>query len=250
VIGINDFGIRSMLVPQFFLLLLAGLVLDGTLRVPRPGVRVLLAVLLALGLVSTAYQAVLLRLYLPVEDKLQRRNLGGLAERNMALREVLGELDARSPKNAVVQYDTQQPRDFFNFAQLLNTPRQTANATSECVVVFGGDPGPCAEIKAELARLYVEPQGLVDKVQVEDASVARATCRRLGIDELVATQWDPVWRAKLGWAWTLPVVVATERVRVVWIAAASGYDWGLWSHAARLVNAFFAVKRMEGKAGA
>ena len=78
-----------------------------------------------LGIAGTVYQAVLLRLYLPVQDRLQRQNLGGLGERNMALREVLAGMEDRTPKDAVVQYNTDQPRDFFNFAQLLNTPRQT-----------------------------------------------------------------------------------------------------------------------------
>ncbi len=215
VIGTNDFGIRSMLVPQFFLLLLAGLLLDGTIKVSRRSVRWVLGGAMAVGLVGTVYQAVLLRLYLPVEDRLQRQNLGGLAERNMALREVLHDLDARSPKMAVVQYDTQQPNAFFNFAQLLNTPRQTANGMPECDVVFGGDLGPCEGIKAELARLYLEPAGDVAGSKVEDASEARESCRRLGVNELVATEWDPIWRAREGWVWTLPVITETSRVRVV-----------------------------------
>jgi hypothetical protein len=215
VIVTNDFGMRSMLVPQFFLLLLAGLLFDGTIKVSRRSVRWVLGGALAVGLVSTAYQAVLLRLYLPVEDRLQRQNLGGLAERNMALREVMHDLDARSPKMAVVQYDTQQPNAFFNFAQLLNTPRQTANWMPECAVVFGGDPGQCEGIKAELARLYLEPTGDVAGSKVEGASDARESCRRLGVNELVATEWDPIWKAREGWAWTLPVITETSRVRVV-----------------------------------
>ena len=215
VIGTNDFGIRSMLVPQFFLLLLGGVLLDGTIKVSRRSVRWALGVTLAVGLVGTVYQAGLLRLYLPVEDRLQRQNLGGLAERNMALREVLHDLDVRSPRMAVVQYDTQQPSAFFNFAQLLNTPRQTANGVPGCAVVFGGDRGPCEGIKAELARLYLEPGGYVAGTKVEDASEARESCRRLGVGELVATKWDPVWRAKEGWVWTLPAIAATESVRVV-----------------------------------
>jgi len=215
VIVTNDFGMRSMLVPQFFLLLLAGLLLDETIKISRRSVRWALGGALAVGLVSTTYQAVLLRLYLPVEDRLQRQNLGGLAERNMALREVLHDLDARSPKMAVVQYDTEQPSVFFNNAQLLNTPRQTANAVAECAVMFGGDPGRCVGIEAELARLYLEPMGYVAGSVVEGASEARESCRRLGVNELVATEWDPIWRAKEGWVWTLPVITETSWVRVV-----------------------------------
>jgi len=35
------------------------------------------------------------------------------------------------------------------------------------------------------------------------------------VGELVATEWDPIWRAKEGWVWTLPVITETSRVRVV-----------------------------------
>jgi hypothetical protein len=41
----------------------------------------------------------------------------------MALREVVRDLDIRTGRAAVVQYDTQRPGNFFNFAQLLNAPR-------------------------------------------------------------------------------------------------------------------------------
>ena len=215
VIGVNDFGIRSMLVPQFFLLLLAALLFDGTIKISRRSVRWGLGVTLAVGLIGTVYQAALLRFYLPVEDRLQRQHVAGLAERNMALREVLHDLDERSPKMAVVQYDTQQPSDFFLYVQMMNTPRQIANAIPVCGFAFGGDPRPCNGIRAEVARLYLEPAGYVPGVKVEDASEARESCRRLGVGELVATQWDPVWRAREGWAWTLPVVAETSRVRVV-----------------------------------
>ena len=154
VIGTNDFGIRSMLIPQFFLLLLGGLLMDGTIGIGRRSLKVGLVGLMLLGVAGTVYQAGLLRLYLPVQDGLQRQNLGGLGERNMALRKVLAGLEYGTPKDAVVQYNTDQPRDFFNFAQLLNTPRQTVNAMPECDVAFGGDPGPCEGIKAEVKILY------------------------------------------------------------------------------------------------
>ncbi len=217
VIGTNDFGIRSMLIPQFFLLLLAGLILEGASEfgVSRRSVRLVLGVFLVLGVMGTAYQAVLLRFYLPVQDRLGRQNLAGLAERTMALREVVGELDARASKGAVVQYDTQVPRDFFNYAQLLHTPRQIANAFPECDVAFGGDPGPCEAIKKELAGLFLEPGGLATGIEAKSAEEARQSCRRLGVDELVVTRWDPVWGAKASWVWGLPVLASTDRVRVV-----------------------------------
>ncbi len=113
VIGMNDFGIRSMLVPQFFLLLLASLLLDGTIKISRHSVKWLLGVTMAVGLVGTVYQAVLLRLFLPVEDRLHRQNFAGLAERNMALREAMHDFEEHTPMMTVVQYDTQQAEHIF-----------------------------------------------------------------------------------------------------------------------------------------
>jgi hypothetical protein len=82
-------------------------------------------------------------------------------------------------------------------------------------VAFGGDPGPCKGIQGELARLYLEPGGLVAGVKVEAAEEARHACHRLGVDVLVVTRWDPVWGAKGSWVWGLPVSASTDRVRVV-----------------------------------
>jgi hypothetical protein len=216
VIGANDFGMRSALVPQFFLLLLAALLLDGTIKISQRSVRWVLGVTMAVGLIGTIYQAVLLRFFLPVEDRLQRQNLAGLAERNMALREVMRDFEERSPKMTVVQYDTHQPNNpYFTSVQVMNTPRQVANAMLECNVAFGGDIGPCEGIKAEVARLFLQPAVHFPGAKVEDAVEARESCRKLGVGELVATKWDPVWKARDGWVWTLPVVAETSQVRVV-----------------------------------
>ncbi len=156
VIANNDFGIRSMLIPQFFLLLLGGLLLDGTMKVSRRWVRVMLGISIAVGLAGTAYQAILLRLYLPTQDRQGRQNLGGISERNMALREIRQGIERHTPAGAVLQFNPVQPKYFFNFSQLLNTPRQIVNMSPECAVGFGGDANQCARINQELAHLYME----------------------------------------------------------------------------------------------
>jgi len=127
----------------------------------------------------------------------------------------LAQIEKKTPKNAVVQYNTDQPRNFFNFAQLLNTPRQTVNAMPECDIAFGGAPGPCEGIKAGVRMLYEGPGDSGSGPEAEDAVEALRTCGRLGVEALVVTKWEPVWRAKGSWVWSLPVVAATERVRVV-----------------------------------
>ncbi len=212
----NDFGFRSMLIPQFFLLLLAATLVDGGMRAPGRAVRILLISSLAIGAAGTIYQALQLRLYLAVEDRHGRQGMAGLAERNMALRDAFSRMDGKVSKASVVQYNTQQPNEYFVYSALINLNRQTVSAMPKCDTTFGGDPAYCAEIEAGIARLYEQ------RAKAEHAAAttvgdteARALCSRLGIDDLVATRWDRVWQEREGWVWRLPMVLETANVRVM-----------------------------------
>ena len=211
----NDFGFRSMLIPQFFLLLLAAVLADGGMRAPGRTVRVWLMASLVIGVAGTAYQALQLRLYLPVEDRLGRQGLEGLGERNMALREAFSRLDEKVSRDSVVQYNTQQPNEYFVYSALINLNRQTASGMPECDTVFGGDPAFCAGLEAGIARLYEQPAKTETVATMVGDTEARALCSRLGIDDLVATRWDRVWQEHEGWVWRLPMVLETANVRVM-----------------------------------
>ena len=210
VISNDDFGMRSTLIAQFFLLLLAVCWWEGAFGATGRTMRATMMAMLWIGLAGTVYQAVVLRAYLPVEDKLDRPDEAGLSERAMALRRAFDAMDQRVPKTAIIQFNTGQPSDFFHYAQVMQAGRQMANALPECAAAFGGDASACPGIQASVARLFTPVAG---RALPEDG--ARIECGRLGASDLVATRWDGVWFDPEGWVWKLPAVVDTGDVRVV-----------------------------------
>jgi hypothetical protein len=212
VIGTNDFGMRSMLIPQFFLLLMAAVLMDGEYKKLGNDPKLFLKLFLTMGLAATTYQAVMLRIYLTVENKFTAIDYKRLAERNMALRLAFSRMEGQVPQDAIVQYDTDQQHVFFNYSAIANLNRQTVNAFPDCDTAFGGDFARCDEIKSKLARLFGHLPAAPSSV---DSAEARQLCTSLGINDLVATRWDNVWQAKSGWVWTLPAKVETPDVRVI-----------------------------------
>jgi hypothetical protein len=210
VIEYNDFGFRSILIAQFFLLLLAVRWREGAFGLVRRPVRVVMLAMVWIGVAGTVYQAIELRVYLPVEETLGRVDEAGLSERAIALRRGFDAMDRRIPETAVVQFNTEQPSDFFRYAQVLQVRRQVANALPECASAFGGEASACSEIQKSVARLFTPVAGAA-----LSGAQARVECGSLGVDDLVATRWDRVWFDRQGWVWTLPAVVDTGDVRVV-----------------------------------
>ena len=242
VVANNDFGMRSVLIAQFFLLLLAVRWFEGglgggdsvlqvsplPLRLPPVaqgrvemtvfggrGLRVGMLAMLWVGVAGTVYQAVLLRVYLPVEERLGRVETVGLAERAMAWRKGFAEMDGRIPKAAVIQFDTEQPNDFFDYAQILTAGRQLGSGLPVCAAAFGGDPAGCWTVADGVTRLFGGPDRGMDRGVGLSATGAQAECGGLGVDDLVATRWDRAWADRAGWVWKLPAVVDTGDVRVL-----------------------------------
>jgi hypothetical protein len=212
----NDFGTRSVLVAQFFLLLLAVRWFEGGLagfgaRGSAPRLRVAMLAMLWIGVAGTAYQAVLLRVYLPVQQRLGNPELAGLAERAMAWRTGFAEMDRRLPEDTVIQFNIAQPNDFFNYAQILFAGRQMANALPVCAAAFGGDPAQCVGVLQGVAMLYPPSGGGTAPA----ADAARAECARLGVDDLAATRWDEAWADHASWVWELSAVLDTGDLRVL-----------------------------------
>ena len=219
VIANNDFGIRSILIVQFFLLLLAVRWCEGGFgETGRAMCRVAVG-MVCLGLAGTVYQVALLRVYLPVEEQMGRPVANGLSEEAMALRRAFAEMDVRIPKDAVVQFNTVQPGDYFHDAQILPVGRQVAAAFPDCPAAFGGEASRCDGVEAGVQAFFA-PQIMTFLVSPGDerrspAEAARAMCSQLGIDYLIATQWDSVWADRTGWVWGLPAAVDRGDVRVV-----------------------------------
>jgi hypothetical protein len=216
VIANNDFGIRSILIAQFFLLLLAVRWGEGAFGVVNRSLHVAMLAMVWIGLAGTVYQVAGLRLYLPLEDRLGRPDEAGLAERAMAWRHGFDTMDARIPKGAVIQFDTAQPSDYFRYAQLMQAGRQMATAFPQCASVFGGDVSACPGIEQGAARLFSLKAGAA-----LSATEAQAECSRFAIDDLVATRWDAVWLDSKGWVWKLPAVLDTGDLRVLNCVAAA-----------------------------
>ncbi len=242
----NDFAMRSILIAQFFLLLLAVVWWEGGFASTNRFLRGAMLSMAWIGLAGTVYQAVALRVYLPVEERLGRAEVDGLAERAMAVRLGFDAMHRRVAKNAVVQVDTAQPGEFFYLAEVMQAGRQMASATPGCGVAFGGDAGACQGVEQGVARLFAadSSRGPLPSTSLElppgpsprgassdqtlrgpisgdtlSASQARDECARLGVDDLVATRWDAVWSDPRGWVWTLPAVANTGEVRVLVCAA-------------------------------
>jgi hypothetical protein len=187
-----------------------------------------------IGLAGTIYQGIALRVYLPVEERLGRVEVDGLAERAMAVRLGYDAMHKRVTENAVVQYNTAQPGEYFVLAQAIQAGRQMASATPGCSAAFGGDVSACKGVELGVARLYsldsspdLPPEGSSPGASSDKkgrgaasgialtAAGARDQCGRLGVDDLIATRWDAVWGDPRGWVWTLPVVADTHEVRVL-----------------------------------
>jgi hypothetical protein len=234
----NDFAMRSILIAQFFLLLLAVVWWEGGFAATNRFLRGAMLAMAWIGLAGTIYQVIALRVYLPVEERLGRAEVDGLAERAMAVRLGFDAMHRSVAKNAVVQYNTAQTGEFFYLAEVMQAGRQMASAQPGCSAVFGGDVGACKGVEQGVARLFsadsspndslgvlpgntppgtLSDKGLLGSASGEalSASEARDQCVRLGVDDLIATRWDAVWGDPRGWVWTLPAVVDTHEVRVL-----------------------------------
>lgn len=212
LISNNDFGWRSILIAQFFLLLLAVRWCEGAFGSTKGSARAVMQAMLWAGTAGTVYQAVQLRLYLPAEEMLGRVDKSGLADRAMALRRGFDEMDRRVPKDAVVQFNIAQPSEFFRYAQILHATRQMGSAIPGCGAAFGGEPSRCNDVEQAVKRLFFLDNASNSALS---ATVASAECGKLGVDYLLATRWDVVWSDTKGWVWRLPAIVDTGGVRIV-----------------------------------
>lgn len=216
-IATNDLGWRCFLPAQLILVLWgATLVHDwwfhdssvASQTVPGWWVRGMLATLLIVGVVSTAYQVFMLRMF-PV--LLDRGAIVGLSwvganqkqefgKRAYALRSVYEVLDAQLPPSAVLQSN---PPTEDLILHMLYSDRDSAAGDGQCGTDFGGDANVCNSRLRKLDSLFEFPDG----------SYLDATCQEYGIDALVVEDLDPVWRDPTSWIWRQRPTVANNYVR-------------------------------------
>ena len=215
----NDLGWRCFLPAQLVLLLWAAILVHdwwfhGATGETQPGsrlwVRGTLATLMILGLLGTAYQVFMLRMFPILSD---RGEIAGLSwvdsdrefgKRAYALRSAYKALDGQLPLSAILQSN---PLTVHPILHMLYSGRDAAAATPAgdppCGTAFGGDPGVCALRLQKLAPFFEFPDG----------SNLDAACREYGIDAIVVENSDRVWQRPSSWIWTRQPVVANDYVR-------------------------------------
>jgi len=214
-IGTNDLGWRCFLPAQLVLLLWgATMVHDWWFHgpsvepqpAPRPWARRALATLLILGILGTAYQVFMLRMFPVLVDRGAIRGQSWVApgrqfgKRTYALRSAYEVLDAQLPSSAVLQSN---PSREYPILHMLYSGHDAAAGDGKCGTDFGGDAGVCALRLQKLAGLFEFPDG----------SYLDATCQEYGIDAVVVEASDRVWREPSSWVWSRRPVVANNYVR-------------------------------------
>ncbi len=244
VININDFGLRSALIPQFCLLLVATLffaelpetrpsaarfnhsshlshnssLLEGSLRsdyatAPSQGVRRVLYSMMVLGFLACVYQATIIRIYLPLVESRQFPLSSyvyvypEMSRKLFAMRTAYGELDRKIPAEAVLQYNPYRGENYFLWANMMAAGHQLAAGEPECGADFGGDPTKCPGMLRAIVKMFAWP--------APSAQELKATCERLGIDYAVGSVEDDAWSDAEGWVWHSPLIVAEPGIRIV-----------------------------------
>jgi hypothetical protein len=225
VISNNDFGYRAVMLPQFFLLLLAADML-GSWWIPGKVCAVpatlckrrLLYSLLVLGLAGSIYGALLLRAWLPIETPRVQNGFSQLPKDAFEIREAFASLNRVASKDAVVAFRPIDPildrnnvvvfpSEFYQRLLVMNAGRQILNAERECATHFGGDPAECPVIQAATVQLYASP--------APSAEWARDYCSQFGVQYLVISHRDPDWDSDTGWPVTLPSVAREPGFRIL-----------------------------------
>lgn len=216
----NDLGWRCFLPAQLILLLWGATLFyemfgDRQLQrssvtakpMPRPMVRAALVTLLILGVLGTAYQVFMLRMFPVLADSgaiagpswiAPNRQFG---KRAFALRSAYEALDAKVPPSAVVQSN---PFSADLILHMLYSGHDAAAGDGACGTDFGGDASTCAQRLQTLAPLFELPDG----------SALDAACREYGINAIVVEDLDRVWHEPSSWVWSRTPVVVNAYVRV------------------------------------
>jgi hypothetical protein len=227
VVDTNDFGWRVALFVQFSLLLLASELIAGWACARRERgtpancadlpqtrsklLRWLAYATLAIGLVTTASQALVLRFLFPlaaahpvIEPDVDAARLA-----HTSYISFLGyaKLDASIPRDAIVQYDPAEAWPYGVAVNMREIGRQTAifSDHQDCGSLWGGDPAGCQPMRRDLEAIF----------QGATSQQARETCARYGIGYLVARVYDRAWNDKNGWVWKLKPIVADPDFRAL-----------------------------------
>jgi hypothetical protein len=228
VLETNDFGWRAALLLQFPLLLLASDLITSwrcancKLNAPAncagltyktPGwLRSLATLTILFGIISTVYQALMMRFTLPLVDAAHARLVHDPVAGNLAHNAYISylgyaQLDATISRDATVQANPDNANQFWQLVDWTGINHQTVIASDKqgCGSEFGGDPSGCSAMAAAVDSLFKNGT----------AEQARITCHQFGIEYLVAKIYDAAWNDKNGWVWKLSPAVADEEFRAL-----------------------------------
>ncbi len=227
ILKTNDFGWRGALLLQFPLLLLGSEVTtswkiaDSKLSVPADysglphntpqWLRSVAAFALVLGVIGTLYQVLILRFYTSFAGA--NMHAGQKPTSNNPFHNAYistygyAQLDRSIPRNAIVQFNPRSSNLLVSAVDFLGIDHQVAIASDQqgCGSELGGDPSGCPGMAAAIDSLF----------NGATAEQARTTCHLYNIQYLVARIYDPAWKDKSGWVWTLSPVVAQEEFRAL-----------------------------------
>ena len=227
VINVNDFGMHSALFVQFPLLLLASELMisrrfqknkgcepDHSTILPHHTphwLRSLAALAILLGVFSTVYKAVTMRFILPLYESFTSNvtnpEIHSLSHKAYFSSIGYARLNASIPHNSAVQFNPARPNSWWPMVDILGVEHQIVISSDKpmCGAELGGDPSGCPAMAAAIDALFAGAS----------AEQARTTCRNLGIDFLVSNVYDPAWKDKQSWVWTLKPVVSDPEFRAL-----------------------------------
>jgi hypothetical protein len=246
VISNNDLSFRGVEIAQFILLVwgaaqLAGGDLEAHHTAPstessipisvtgRPfQVSWLTGLLLFFGFVGSAYQLAMLRFYLYGSDHygwtnpvIPQSEFGGrLGAINQQLRYAYVALDHVLLPSAKVQFGT-APK--LNLQHLYYSRYQQLDGIFPgCGIAFGGSEAECLQLETRIAPFFGIPApspGIdyfvwtgVHVPTLTSAGSVNSMCRDLGVDALVVTGEDPVWKEPNGWPHQMKPIYASDFV--------------------------------------
>jgi hypothetical protein len=226
VLGINDFGVHSVLFMQFPLLLLASELLialklhrtnpadtvpTSIIGVPPRAMRSLITLALLIGILGSIWRASLLRFLIPVAEMAATAatnpHVAGLAHKAYISHLGYAELNRRIAPDAIVQFNPVDDWMFWRNIDLASINHQTAISADKiwCGSELGGDPSGCPAMLSDIIPLFNQARG----------PQAHSVCRTWRINYLVATIYDPVWQDPNSWVWTLNPIVADPEFRAL-----------------------------------
>jgi hypothetical protein len=213
--GNNDLGYRSILFAQFVLLLwtvpyIYRWYTERSSRNAKPSL--LFRTFLVLGIASTVFQLVELRIYTVLADHHAYvdavnwlPDTDTIALDIYSIRSAVEQLNRHLPQDALVQFS---PAELPYEPNVYYLQRSSVEGIPNCGTAFGGDPFACQPFQHKLLDAFNgrKPYGLEQADQL---------CKDLHIDVLVAERSDRMWAIKQSWVWRGTPAVQNEYVRAI-----------------------------------